>query len=223
MALRLTVEKLFGFDGLRVHLRANDTLTEAAGLVRHGASAEDLDVALMGRALLIDNMAFLVRVCRCAVVGRVGHLLVELDDIGCGALGHVLSHMFSVESKTRKTELAILSVLFQRCFCTCCVIRLLPAELSATFLRVHLHALSSLAVLVCLRLVPAEVCDRTLIVFSAHSAILEILFADRLKGPYFVLMAVEALDAVGVLVAGATFLVTDADFLTVTTLALAGN
>ena len=66
-------------------------------------------------------------------------------------------------------------------------------------------------------------CDRTLIVFSAHAVIREILFADRLKGPYFVLMAVEALDAVGVLVAGATFLVTDADFLTVTTLALAGN
>ena len=54
----------------------------------------------MRLALLKDNMAFLVRVCRCAVVGVVGDLIIELDDIGCGALGHVLAHMFSVESKT---------------------------------------------------------------------------------------------------------------------------
>ena len=65
--------------------------------------------------------------------------------------------------------------------------------------------------------------DRALIVLSAISAIRLVLFADRLKRPVFFSVAVEALDAVGVLVAGATFLVTDADFLTVTTLALAGN
>ena len=54
----------------------------------------------MGRAFLKDNMAFLVRVRRCAVVGRVGDLVVELDDVSCGALGHVLAHMTSMESKT---------------------------------------------------------------------------------------------------------------------------
>lgn len=99
----------------------------------------------------------------------------------------------------------------------------MPAELSATFLRVHLHARSRLAVLVCLRLVPAEVRDLALIVLSAIFAILLVLFADRLKRPIFGLVAVEALDAVGVLVAGAAFLVTDANFLTVTTLALASD
>ena len=65
--------------------------------------------------------------------------------------------------------------------------------------------------------------DRALIVLSALFVVLLVLFANRLKRPFFCLVAVEALDAVGVLVAGATFLVTDADFLTVTTLALAGN
>ena len=54
----------------------------------------------MGRAFLKDNMAFLVRVRRCAVVGRVGDLVVELDDVGCGALGHVLAHVLSMESET---------------------------------------------------------------------------------------------------------------------------
>ena len=65
--------------------------------------------------------------------------------------------------------------------------------------------------------------DRALIVLSALLAIHLVLFAYRLKRPIFFSVAVEALDAVGVLVAGATFLVTDADFLTVTTLALASN
>ena len=54
----------------------------------------------MRLAFLKDNMAFLVRVRRCAVVGRVGDLIIELDDVGCGALGHVLGHMTSMESKT---------------------------------------------------------------------------------------------------------------------------
>ena len=54
----------------------------------------------MGRAFLKDNMTFLVRVRRCAVVGRVGDLVVELNDVGCGALSHVLAHMTSMESKT---------------------------------------------------------------------------------------------------------------------------
>ena len=65
--------------------------------------------------------------------------------------------------------------------------------------------------------------DLALIILSAHFAILAILLADRLKRPIFCLMAVETLDTVGVFVASATFLVTDADFLTVTTLALASN
>lgn len=100
VALRVAVEKLLGLDSLCVGLRANHTLTETASLVRHGAAAEDLNIAFMGRAFLKDNMAFLVRVRRCAVVGRVGDLVVELDDVGCGALGHVLAHVTSMESKT---------------------------------------------------------------------------------------------------------------------------
>ena len=100
VALRVAVEKLLGLDSLCVGLRANHTLTEAARLVRHGAPAEYLDIAFMGRAFLKDNMAFLVRVRRCAVVGRVGDLTVELDHIGCGALGHVLAHMLGMERKT---------------------------------------------------------------------------------------------------------------------------
>ena len=54
----------------------------------------------MARSLLKDNMALLVGVDRCAVVGRIGYLFVEFDDIGSGALGHVITHMLRMESKT---------------------------------------------------------------------------------------------------------------------------
>ena len=65
--------------------------------------------------------------------------------------------------------------------------------------------------------------DLTLVVLSAHVTILAILFTDRLKRPFFVLVAVMVLYAVGMLVAGVIFFVADADLLAVTTLALAGH
>ena len=168
-------------------------------------------------------MALLVRVCRCAAIGRKCNLIVELDDVRCGALGRILAHMLGVECEPGEAELAILGIFLEGGLCIFRGVLLPPAELSAAFLRVHLHAPSRIAVTVLLGLVPTVVRNLALVVLSAHLAILAILLADRLKRPILRSMAVETFNAVGVVVAGSTFLVTDAHFLTVTALALAGD
>ena len=81
MALGITIEKLFGFDSLSIGLSSYHTFTESLILFRHRASTKHFNIVLLRCTLLIDNLALLVRVSRCAVVRRIGYFTIELDSI----------------------------------------------------------------------------------------------------------------------------------------------
>ena len=177
MTFRLSIQKFLCSDSLSISLSSNDTFAETTRRIRHGAPAENVNRAFCRRIIfLVNDLAFLVRVCCCTVVWVICFLAIEQYSVGFSALGHLTVDW---EGQATQAELSILSV-FIECGFVCAL--LVPSELSALTLRVHFHASffrgSSITVLPCF--VPAIVCDFTLIILLTFFAIFTIGLADRL-------------------------------------------
>lgn len=167
--------------------------------------------------MFIDNLAHLVRVCGSAVVGVVSDDVVEHDSVRFGADGFVL------DALVREPCLAVLAVLSELFEAGPPCTLLVPPKAHPIILRVRLHALLHAVILVLFRLIPAEVSDLALEILVAFFPALTVGLADGLEWPLIGVVAVEALDAVTVGIAGVVLLETDAHLLTVARFALTGD
>ena len=183
-------------------------------MIGHRTAAEYLDKTFIWCALFVDDLAALVRVCGSAVVGVVRYNIVEHNGVCLGAHGFVLAHL---EGKARLAILAVIGVLFET-GAPCA--SLSPAKSHPVLLGVHFHATLCASSSVLLRLEPAEVTDGALVILIAGLSILSVGSADGLEGPLVSVVAVEAFDAVSVLVARIVLFRPDAGLLADARLAL---
>ena len=85
VALTLTVEELLRAHGFRISVGADHTAAETTRLVRHRALTQNLYVVLFAcTSVIVIDFTFLVRVCRYAIVGSIGHLASEFNLTGRG-------------------------------------------------------------------------------------------------------------------------------------------